>query len=37
MDDHELACKLADAEMVYMNDTEAQTKETARLIAALLQ
>jgi len=37
MNDHELACKLADAEMVYMNDTEAQTKETARVIAALLQ
>jgi carboxylesterase type B len=37
MDDHELACKLADVEMVYMNDTEAQMKEAERLIAALRQ
>lgn len=35
MDDHELACKLADAEIVYENCPEAVKAQTDRLMAAL--
>lgn len=37
MSDDELARKLADAELVHMNDIESQQKEADRLIAALRQ
>jgi len=35
MDDHELACKLADAELAYETDPQAVNHQTLRLMTAL--
>jgi hypothetical protein len=35
IDDHELACKLADAELARENDPEAIKQQTDRLMAAM--